>query len=69
MVRLSTTHPTSATAAKIHTSSGTPSGRVLAMAVTPLSVTSWLCLLEIRSARPRAVAIIANVAMNGTNRP
>lgn len=39
------------------------------MSLMKVLLDTWVCLLEIDAARPRAATSIASVAMNGTNRP
>ena len=69
VVRLSTTQPTTATTAKMITSTGTPSGSERKKSVKPGTSTIWVRRWAMISARPRAAASIASVAMKGTTLP
>ena len=69
VVRFSSTQPSAATAAKISTSTGMPSGSAPKKSKKPVLLTIWVCRSDSSSASPRALANIANVAMKGTTRP
>ena len=69
VVRLSTTQPITETRAKMMTSTGMPRTSPRKKSVKPGTVTIWVRRWAMISARPRAAASIASVAMNGTTRP
>ena len=51
------------------TSSGMPRMSAVKKSVNPSTVTIWVRRSEMISARPRALASIASVVMNGTTLP
>ena len=69
VVRLSTTHPIAATTAKTMTSTGMPSTEPRKKAAKAGTSTIWVRRWAMISARPRAAASMARVAMNGTTLP
>src|SRR5450631_40068 len=69
VVRLRTIQPTTATVANIQTSGGSPRILLVAKLLIAADLRIWVCLFEMRWARPTAVASIARVAINGTTRP
>ena len=66
VVRFSSTQPATATRAKIQTRTGMPSRSAVKKSRKPRTRMIWVCRLAMISARPRAAAIMARVAMNGT---
>ena len=69
VVRLSSTQPTAATTTKMMTRNGMPKTSALKKSRNSCTCTIWVRRLEMISARPRALASIASVAMNGTTPP
>ncbi len=69
LVRLSRTQPTANTSASIQMSTGMPRKAPRKKVVKPVSDTTCVRRPDSRSARPRAEAYMARVAMNGTILP
>ena len=69
VVRLSSTQPTTATSAKMKTEISIPRICLSKKSANPETWTIWVFLFEMISARPRALASIASVMMNGTIPP
>jgi hypothetical protein len=66
---LSSTQPATATTAKIHTITETPSGSARNTSRNSGTWTICVCRFAMTSASPRAPTIIASVAMNATTCP
>ncbi len=69
VVRLSRNQPATVTAAKMMTMNGMPRGSLPKKSVKPWLRMIWVLRSAMTSARPRADASIARVAMNGTTLP